>query len=56
VVEKPKWNDIWASVLFTLICIGFIAVSGVAISGYKSAGTSDKNATLSLNIYTIALL
>jgi hypothetical protein len=35
-VEKPKWNDIWAGILFLITCAGFVAVSGIALQGYAS--------------------
>jgi hypothetical protein len=35
-VEKPKWNDIWAGLLFLAVAAGFVAVSGIAIQGYAS--------------------
>jgi hypothetical protein len=35
-VEKPKWNDIWAGLLFLAVCAGFVAVSGISIEGYAS--------------------
>lgn len=53
-VEKPKWNDIWATVLFTLVSIGFLVTSGFAFSGYKNS--SAKSDTLSLNAHTIVCL
>lgn len=53
-VEKPKWNDIWATVLFTLVSIGFLVVSGFAFSGYQhEASNAD---TISLNAHTIVCL
>ena len=33
-VQKPKWNDLWAGILFLATCAGFVAVSGIAIQGY----------------------
>jgi len=35
-VDKPKWNDLWAGVLFIAVFAGFTAVSGIAIEGYAS--------------------
>ena len=35
-VEKPKWNDIWAGLVFLAVCAGFVAVSGIAIQGYAA--------------------
>lgn len=33
-VEKPKWNDLWAGILFMLFMCGFVVVSGIALHGY----------------------
>ena len=33
-VEKPKYNDIWAGVLFIAVFAGFVAVSAISIKGY----------------------
>jgi len=33
-IEKPKWNDLWAGILFLIVCAGFVAVSGISIQGY----------------------
>jgi hypothetical protein len=33
-VQKPKWNDLWAGILFLITCAGFVAVSGISIQGY----------------------
>lgn len=33
-VQKPKWNDLWAGILFLLTCLGFAAVSAISIQGY----------------------
>lgn len=30
----PKWNDLWAGILFLLVCGGFVAVSGIVLQGY----------------------
>lgn len=35
-IEKPKWNDLWAGLLFLAVCAGFVAVSGIAIQGYAA--------------------
>lgn len=34
VVQKPKYNDWWAGVLFIAVFLGYTAVSGIAINGY----------------------
>ncbi|KAG7139427.1 Protein PNS1 like protein [Verticillium longisporum] len=58
-VEKPKWNDLWAAVLFILVFIGFAAVSGLAISGYSKSGAGggiyDNSSSFSLDSNTIIL-
>lgn len=33
-IDKPKYHDIWAAILFLATCAGFVAVSGIAIQGY----------------------
>ncbi|KAF1960562.1 hypothetical protein CC80DRAFT_259574 [Byssothecium circinans] len=33
-IEKPKWNDWWAGVLFIAVFLGYAAVSGITIQGY----------------------
>jgi hypothetical protein len=33
-IQKPKWNDTWAGILFLLTCAGFTAVSAISIQGY----------------------
>lgn len=55
-IEKPKWNDIWASVLFSLVSIGFLIVSGFAFSGYKHDKHDAKSDTISLNSNIIIIL
>ena len=60
-IEKPKFNDIWAAILFLLTFAGFVAVSGLAINGYSSSneGGGIYNSTaqeVGLNANTIILL
>lgn len=33
-IEKPKYNDWWAGILFLLTMAGYVVVSGIAIQGY----------------------
>lgn len=33
-IDKPKWNDLWAGILFLAVVAGFVAVSGISIQGY----------------------
>ncbi|KAI1171606.1 duf580 domain-containing protein [Nemania sp. FL0916] len=60
-VERPKYNDLWAGILFLLVCAGFVAVSGLAIHGYTSQkntfgdGIYDSNSRAGLNTNTIVL-
>ncbi|EKD15369.1 uncharacterized protein L3040_001736 [Drepanopeziza brunnea f. sp. 'multigermtubi'] len=57
-LDQPKYNDLWATILFLLTFAGFCAVSGLAIHGYTVAGTGgiyDDENTLSLNSNTIIL-
>ncbi|KAK3374141.1 plasma-membrane choline transporter-domain-containing protein [Lasiosphaeria ovina] len=35
-VQKPKWNDLWAGILFLITCAGFVAVSAISIQGYAA--------------------
>ena len=60
-IEKPKWNDIWAGLLFIAVFAGFIAVSGIALQGYASTygfnggGIYDSNNDFGLDTNTIVL-
>ncbi|KJZ76466.1 Protein PNS1 [Hirsutella minnesotensis 3608] len=58
-LEKPKYNDIWAGILFLLVCAGYVVVSAIAIRGYASGGAPGKGIyagnTFSLNSNTIIL-
>ncbi|KFY88055.1 hypothetical protein V500_06586 [Pseudogymnoascus sp. VKM F-4518 (FW-2643)] len=55
-VSKPKWNDLWAAILFLATCAGFIAVSGLCLNGYQvTSDGSTNNNTFGLNRLTIVL-
>jgi hypothetical protein len=59
--DKPKFNDLWAAILFILTFAGFVVVSGLAINGYSSTneggGIYNSNAQeVGLNTNTIVLL
>ena len=60
-VEKPKWNDIWAGILFLAVVAGFIAISGIALQGYAAAssysggGIYDSHNKFGLDTNTIVL-
>ncbi|CZT03735.1 hypothetical protein WAI453_009017 [Rhynchosporium graminicola] len=56
-LDKPKYNDLWAALLFLATFLGFVAVSGIAIHGYVLGGTGGiyGNQQLHLNSNTIIL-
>lgn len=60
-LERPKYNDLWAGILFLLVVAGFVAVSGIAINGYASTksfqGGSiyDSGSQVGLNTNTLIL-
>ncbi|KZF25440.1 DUF580-domain-containing protein [Xylona heveae TC161] len=35
-LEGPKWNDVWAGILFLITFAGYVAVSGIVLQGYAS--------------------
>lgn len=41
-VQKPKWNDVWAGLLFLATCAGFAVVSGISIQGYGNYDALEK--------------
>lgn len=63
-IDRPKYNDIWAAVLFLLTFAGFIAVSVLSIRGYATSnqgggiynGGSANINRVALNSNTIILL
>ena len=57
-LERPKYNDLWAGILFILTFLGFVAVSGISIHGYAtnhSGGIYDDSNQFSINSNTIIL-
>nr|POE88002.1 protein pns1 [Quercus suber] len=60
-VEKPKWNDWWAGLLFLLVAAGFVAVSGLSLQGYAATkgfnggGIYDSSNDFGLTTNTIVL-
>ncbi|VBB75748.1 Putative protein similar to PNS1 of Neurospora crassa [Podospora comata] len=60
-VQKPKWNDLWAGVLFLATCAGFVAVSAISIQGYaatrniNSGGLNGQRNRFGLTTHTIWL-
>lgn len=58
-ITKPKWNDLWAAVLFALVFAGFVVVSGLALHGYSNishGGIYQSGNGFGLNGNTIILL
>ena len=47
-IEQPKYNDIWAGVLFVLTMAGYVVVSGIAIQGYGNISFHPTRPPLSL--------
>ncbi|TLD15748.1 uncharacterized protein PgNI_01664 [Pyricularia grisea] len=60
-VEKPKWNDLWAGILFIIFVLGFAAISAISLRGYASSrgtqggGIYDGRNNFSLSTSTIIL-
>ncbi|EME38500.1 hypothetical protein DOTSEDRAFT_140590 [Dothistroma septosporum NZE10] len=60
-IERPKWNDLWAGLLFIAVFMGFVAVSGISIAGYagnkgfNGGGIYGSANDFSLNTNTIVL-
>jgi hypothetical protein len=60
-MERPRFRNRWAIILFFFISSGFVAVSGLAINGYRSTnqghGIYNNDAQeVGLNAHTIILL
>lgn len=63
-LDKPKWNDWWAGLLFLATFAGFTAVSGLTLYGYSSTKGSQgggiynggRSVGVALNTNTIILL
>jgi hypothetical protein len=60
-VDKPKYNDLWAAVLFLACFAGFVVISALAIYSYSNtrgtngSGIYDGRNTFSLDSNTIIL-
>lgn len=60
-VEKPKWNDLWAGILFIIFVLGFAAISAISLRGYASSrgtqggGIYDGRNNFSLSTSTMIL-
>jgi len=46
-VQKPKWNDLWAGLLFLATCAGFVVVSAISIQGYGESRLANLSVPLS---------
>lgn len=60
-VERPKWNDLWAGILFIAVSLGFVAISGYCLysyshnSGLNNGGFNGSNNDFGLNGNTLVL-
>jgi hypothetical protein len=57
-LEKPKYNDWWAGLLFIAVFLGYVAVSAISIRGYSnqhSGGIYGNTNHFALNSNTIIL-
>ncbi|OTA96512.1 hypothetical protein M434DRAFT_67286 [Hypoxylon sp. CO27-5] len=60
-IERPKYNDIWAGILFLIVFAGYVVVSGISINGYASTknfqgdGIYDSGSRVGLNTNTLIL-
>jgi len=60
-IQKPKWNDLWAGLLFIAVFLGFVAVSGLTLYRYSryhsfnGGGIYGSTNNFSLNTNTIVL-
>ncbi|KAI0003522.1 DUF580-domain-containing protein [Xylariaceae sp. FL0662B] len=60
-IEKPRYNDLWAGILFLIVCAGYVAVSAISINGYASTksfqggGIYDSGSRVGLSTNTLVL-
>jgi hypothetical protein len=57
-LDKPKYNDLWAGILFIAVFLGYVAVSAISIRGYSnqhSGGIYGNANQFALNSNTIIL-
>ncbi|KKA29600.1 hypothetical protein TD95_005449 [Thielaviopsis punctulata] len=40
-VQKPKWNDLWAGILFLAAMGGFVAISALSLKSFTDSNQSD---------------
>ena len=61
-IKKPKWNDLWAGLLFIATFLGFVAVSGIVLFRYSKyhsfngGGIYNNTNNFSLNTNTLVVL
>ncbi|KAL7275220.1 pH nine-sensitive protein 1 [Rhizina undulata] len=36
-ISQPRWNDLWAAILFIINLFGFVVVSGISLHGYAGS-------------------
>jgi hypothetical protein len=57
-LDKPKYNDLWAGILFIVVFLGYVAVSAISIRGYSnqhSGGIYGNANQFALNSNTVIL-
>ena len=57
-LERPKYNDLWAGVLFIITFLGFVAVSGISLHEYAknhNGGVYQNANGFSINSNTVIL-
>ncbi len=59
-IQRPKWNDLWAGLLFIAVFLGFVAVSAVSINGYiktpgHNGGAKGQTSSFGLTTETMFL-
>jgi hypothetical protein len=60
-LDKPKFNDLWAGLLFLAVFFGFAAVSGITLQGYAKdkglfgGGIYDSKTEFGLDTNTVVL-
>ncbi|KAI9654487.1 MAG: putative choline transporter, neither null mutation nor overexpression affects choline transport [Bathelium mastoideum] len=60
-LQRPKFNDLWAGILFLIFFGGFVAVSGISLQGYAATkgfnggGIYDSNNDFGLDTNTVVL-
>jgi len=57
-LDKPKYNDLWAGLLFIAVFLGYVAVSAISIRGYSnqnSGGIYGNANQFALNSNTVIL-